>query len=316
MNSKDLNLVDQLAQGIIGKNEFTSKTSFVANYNEFKKILFSESLNVDKENNNSRFRNLFYSLPNSMSKEEEFTINSELLFEPWHNEHEELISGFQILFKDNDESVKVLKRAFLNIPSYINNIDESKVSYKRKIIYALFNQETLLKIDVLKELLNEAKEDEIKELIQRKLNTFSDKNKEKKDKPEIKLTNNSQVVNQFTLEIVNSLTNTHSIDTIDSIHHSFFSKGKWLIVLFAGYSGPDLKYVKEVLNIASDFPEVGFAFKPFMDDLKMKEFSLKIEEVRTTPIVLFKNDLEIKNIKIKPQEIVESLKSLLNNELL
>lgn len=173
IDKSDINLIEELAKGVIDKEQFCEQTNFKPNYSELKELLFLEQRNVDKENNNARFRNLFYYMPHILSKSEEALLNGELLLVDWHHEHEEIVSGFQVFYKNYDKSVEILVQAFKNVPNYINNIPELKQSYQRKIVYALTAQESSLKIVALKQLLNEDVDDVVNDLIRRKLEFLS-----------------------------------------------------------------------------------------------------------------------------------------------
>ncbi|MDC1162108.1 hypothetical protein OAT18_01565 [Tenacibaculum sp.] len=93
-------------------------------------------------------------------------------------------------------------------------------------------------------------------------------------------------LNKFSLKIKDVRNNVFSIDSVESDEHSIFSKGNWVFVLFAGYSGQDIKMIHDLLEAAEKYPHLNFAFKPYMDERKIQEFT-KVPVLRkVTPVVL------------------------------
>ena len=173
IGSRNLELINDLANGSVSKEEFVGDTDFKVGYGRLKELLYQEQDKVDKENNNLRFRNLLYNLPRKLSRDEEAQLYGELLLEDWHHEHEEIISSFQVLYKNFDESVEVLLRSFKNIPNYISSIPELRQSYQKKIVYALSTQESSLKLEAFDQLLNENIDEVVADLVRRKRDSLS-----------------------------------------------------------------------------------------------------------------------------------------------
>ena len=170
---QNLELINDLANGSINKEKFVENTDFKVDFDTFKGLLYQEKDKVDKENNNLRFRNLLYNLPHKLSKNEEALLYGELLLVGWHHEHEEMITSFQVLFKNFDESVGILVQAFKNVPNYISSSPELRQSYQRKIVYALNNQESSLKLEAFNQLLNENIDEVVADLVRRKRDSLS-----------------------------------------------------------------------------------------------------------------------------------------------
>ncbi len=135
------------------------------------------------------------------------------------------------------------------------------------------------------------------------------------DKSKIKLKYNSDL-NLYNLKINSDLSNVFSLEQYSNVRDCKFSEGNWIFVLFAGYSGYDIIFVEKLLDLANDYDFINFGFKPYMDDRKIKEFSfiLEKEDIRTTPVILFKDKNRTKIINSK-QLSIESLISVLNSEL-
>ena len=92
----------------------------------------------------------------------------------------------------------------------------------------------------------------------------------------------------YSLQLTDVPKNVFSIDTIDKDTHTMFRKGSWIIVLFAGYSGPDIIMVNTLFAIANEFPYINFAFKPYMVDAKIQEFTEIPVSKKATPVLLYR----------------------------
>lgn len=134
------------------------------------------------------------------------------------------------------------------------------------------------------------------------------------NKAKIQVTHNSKVKNLFTIKIDNAPNNVFTANDIENEEDILFSKENWITILFAGYSGPDKIMLYNILDIAKKYPNTNFAFKPYMDDDKMIEFSTTIENRMRTPIILYKNKDSTKIIS-SGIVTVEKLKNSLEVEL-
>lgn len=132
-------------------------------------------------------------------------------------------------------------------------------------------------------------------------------------KPKINLEHTPEILNEFILKIESVNKNVFSIYNFEIEQDIMFSKDKWIFILFAGYSGPDIKMVEEVLEISNQFPNLNFAFKPFMDDRKIQDFTEVSVLRKVTPIILKREDniTELISSSIKSKSEIEELISLI-----
>lgn len=195
---------------------------------------------------------------------------------------------------------------------YINN---SKIQFFSNVIKGN-NSETLLYRNTKKTIFLTSKiirtdklEEVIDEINLKVNNCFSDD--KVLIKPKIILRGISELENYFTLRIENAPQNVFAIDSIESEENKMFSKGNWIFILFAGYSGPDIKLVYELMEVVGEYPNLNFAFKPYMDDDKMQTFTSVNIHRKVPPVILHKNEnkttLVCNRLKSK-----EKIKELLN----
>lgn len=87
----------------------------------------------------------------------------------------------------------------------------------------------------------------------------------------------------------------------------------WVVLLFEGYSGPDLIIANDLLAIALDNPKISFGFKAYFDVRKLKLFSPEVSSVRAAPILLVKkmNSSNYEVLSSNRQEM-KSMNSLLS----
>ena len=131
-----------------------------------------------------------------------------------------------------------------------------------------------------------------------------------KIKPKVNLKHNSEIENQFTLHIKNAPKNAFTVDSIENEEHSMFSKGNWVFVLFAGYSGQDIKMVQSLLEVVEKYPHLNFAFKPYMNDERIQQFTKVLVTRKVTPILLSRRNnvtTFLSSSILKKEEIEEIL---------
>ncbi|WP_237275898.1 hypothetical protein [Tenacibaculum ovolyticum] len=125
----------------------------------------------------------------------------------------------------------------------------------------------------------------------------------------INLIYSSRKEHLFTLKIENPPQNVFAIDSIESEENKMFLKGDWIFILFAGYSGPDLKLLHELMEIVKDYPNLNFAFKPYMDDDKMQTFTSVNIHRKVPPVILHKNENKTTLVcnRLKSKEKIKEL---------
>ncbi|MCH2035215.1 MAG: hypothetical protein MK202_17035 [Tenacibaculum sp.] len=126
----------------------------------------------------------------------------------------------------------------------------------------------------------------------------------------INLKSNANEKHHFTLNIENASKNVFAITNIESENDDTFKEGNWVFILFAGYSGLDIKFVKEFISITTEFPNLNFAFKPYMDDEKIQEFTQVNIERKRTPVIILKKNSDSKLLSDTTKNI-EKIKTLL-----
>jgi len=162
ITNKDLYLVDELCRCEIDRNEFISKTSFKADFEQLDFLLENSKDKVNEYGYHQCFLELIWTLPTKVSKKEETLINRKYLLENWHNSHEGIVQSFQLDFNDDVENIPILLQAMKQVPKYIEKIDS--YPYIRKIIYAIGAQPEPYNLDALKKIVTETQDETIKEL--------------------------------------------------------------------------------------------------------------------------------------------------------
>lgn len=91
-------------------------------------------------------------------------IYQKLLIENWHIENEDIVSFFQNIFNENKDNIIFLLKALENIPEYLKVDNITKLSYIKKIIYAIGAQPQPESLLALEKLASETNDEEIKKL--------------------------------------------------------------------------------------------------------------------------------------------------------
>ena len=126
----------------------------------------------------------------------------------------------------------------------------------------------------------------------------------------VDIKSNANEKHHFTLNIENASKNVFAITNIESENDDTFKEGNWVFILFAGYSGLDIKFVKEFILITTEFPNLNFAFKPYMDDEKIQEFTQVNIERKRTPVIILKKNNDSKLLSDTTKDI-EKIKTVL-----
>jgi len=145
--------------------------------------------------------------------------------------------------------------------------------------------------------------------LRRMIIRVDDKKKISFKEPKIILRDNVELENYFSLQIENAPQNVFVIDSIESEENKMFSKGNWIFILFAGYSGPDIKLVHELMEVVGDYPNLNFAFKPYMDDDKMQTFTSVNIYRKVPPVILHKKENKTTLVcnRLKSKEKIKEL---------
>lgn len=160
---EDLKLIEDLCSWNIDVNIFKEKTSFKANYEQLRELLYSVKNNFNDEGYNQYFEAIFWELPQNISEIEDEEVHKEFILMEFHNEHENMASAFQSTFNNNIENISVLLKALENIPEYLQP-EDFKYPYVRKIIYAIGAQPQPDSLLALEKLAQETQDEKIKEL--------------------------------------------------------------------------------------------------------------------------------------------------------
>lgn len=163
ISQEDLKLIKNLYLWNIDVNEFEEKTSFKANYDQLRGLLYSVKDDFNSENYNQYFNSILWELPQNINQREYEELYKEFILKDFHNEHEEMASSFQLTFNNNIENISVLLKALENIPEYLQP-EDFKYPYVRKIIYAIGAQPQPESLLALEQLASQTDDEEIKKL--------------------------------------------------------------------------------------------------------------------------------------------------------
>jgi hypothetical protein len=158
----DYTLIKSLEERKIDIETFKSKTSFMADYNQFRELLIETKSKVTDENENNALRIILWELPKKISIIEMQSVYRELLLVNWHHVHEDIANSFQSRFNNDKDNIPVLLQALKQIPTYITKIDS--YPYIRKIIYAIGSQPNPYNIEALNKL-SLCEDEKIKEIV-------------------------------------------------------------------------------------------------------------------------------------------------------
>ncbi len=123
---------------------------------------------------------------------------------------------------------------------------------------------------------------------------------------------NANKENPFFLETKSLLKNMFLISEAKNEKNEMFSTGSWVFILFNEHTNDDLKFVEQLIEIATNFSSLNFAFKSYVENSNINVFSNTINEVKTTPVILFKKGSKTKFLASREYDIVE-LDVLLGN---
>ena len=161
ISQKDIELIEKLCLWDI--EQFEGKTSFKANYQQLRKLLYYVKDYSDEEGYNQYFHSILWELPQKISEVGYKELYKEFLLDNFHNEHEEIVSAFQITYNNDIENIPILLKSIENIPEYLQK-EDFKYSYIRKIIYAIGAQPQPESLLALEKLVSETNDKKIKEL--------------------------------------------------------------------------------------------------------------------------------------------------------
>lgn len=119
ISSKNQQLIKDLCDWKINREQFIEKTAFKANYEQLRYLLLS----VKDYKYNQYFGAILWDLPNSMSNKEDEALFQEFLLCDFHSEHENMASTFQSTFNNNIENIPILLKAIDNVPKYLEPED-------------------------------------------------------------------------------------------------------------------------------------------------------------------------------------------------
>jgi hypothetical protein len=162
ITNQDLELIDKLCRGEIDKNEFMSRTSFEADFEQLDFLLENSKDKVTEYGYHQEFIEIIWGLPTKISEKEKTLINRKYLLEDWHNSHEEMVQSFQVNLNNDVDNIPVLLKAMKQIPEYIKDVNP--YPYIRKIIYAIGAQPEPYNIETLEKIAGETKDETVKEL--------------------------------------------------------------------------------------------------------------------------------------------------------
>jgi hypothetical protein len=163
ISSKNQQLIKDLCDWKINREQFIEKTAFKANYEQLRYLLLSVKDYINKNEYNQYFGAILWDLPNSMSNKEDEALFQEFLLCDFHSEHENMASAFQSTFNNNIENIPILLKAIDNIPKYLEP-EDFKYPYVRKIIYAIGAQPQPESFLALEQLVSQTNDVEIKKL--------------------------------------------------------------------------------------------------------------------------------------------------------
>jgi len=166
IKEKDLYIIDELCSREINIDEFRIQSSFQANFEQIRYLLYRSKDEIE-DHCNKYTEAIFWRLPKDITKQEEVILFREFILVNWHCEHEEMATAFQIDFHDDIVNIDVLIKAFKNPPSYLLE-DDFRHSYLRKLIYAIGAQPSPQNIQALESLL-ELEDDYVKGLVKHQI---------------------------------------------------------------------------------------------------------------------------------------------------
>lgn len=147
LTESDYNLLQRLMTGSLAYTEFEELFSekvnlvFVLNTMALAKCLDDAGM----------YRNVLFGFGSLLNNIEKLSLYRISILESFHEEHEEIISAFQVTFNSESENIKYIEFAIENIPDYLKR-EELKDSYIRKCMYALAAQPTPKSIESLKKM--------------------------------------------------------------------------------------------------------------------------------------------------------------------
>lgn len=98
ISSKNQQLIKDLCDWKINREQFIEKTAFKANYEQLRYLLLSVKNYINKNEYNQYFGAILWDLPNSMSNKEDEALFQEFLLCDFHSEHENMASTFSVNF--------------------------------------------------------------------------------------------------------------------------------------------------------------------------------------------------------------------------
>lgn len=160
---EDMILIKDLYLWNIDVLKFEERTSFKADYQQLRHLLYSVENSINNEGYNQYFHSILWELPQEISKIESEELYKEFILKEFHNEHEEMINSFQTIFNNNIENIPILLKALESIPQYLQT-EDFRYPYVRKIIYAIGAQPQSESLSALDKLASETNDEKIKEL--------------------------------------------------------------------------------------------------------------------------------------------------------
>jgi len=135
------------------------------------------------------------------------------------------------------------------------------------------------------------------------------------------------MLRDLSLKIKGSLDNSEDFDFVfkdkpDNVfvlkqdEAEIFNDRDSIVLLFEGYSGPDLILANDLLAIAEENPFISFGFKAYFDIRKLKLFSPEVSSIRTAPVLMTKSKNSfLYDILSSDRQEMKAMNSLLSSFL-
>lgn len=156
---EQLDLIELFSMGKVSTEKLKEEGIFELNYEDLIKMLDTSIKNDDSYS----FRIIFNYAPKKISFQEKKELNIEYLFKNGHEEYEDIIRDFQLVYNNEKENIYILLKALKNIPEDLQD-EDFKFPYIKKIIYAIGAQPQPESLLALEKLAQETDDEKIKEL--------------------------------------------------------------------------------------------------------------------------------------------------------
>lgn len=92
---------------------------------------------------------------------------------------------------------------------------------------------------------------------------------------------------EYMLTIKNKKINCFELNDASTDSNFIFKDSPtWIIVLFAGWSGRDLFFVKSLIDLSENYPSINFGFKAYNELKDIEKFSAAIDSFNFTPVLI------------------------------